>query len=78
MCKFHDFSTTQILREITLGGSRSAKSAILAHSEALNSDFCEFLHFLKAEIYHLTKFIALKWQMMAVLQLLQSQKLVSY
>ena len=66
MWKFDYFSVNQILREINLGGSRSAKSAILAHSEALNFDFYEFLHFLKAEIYHLTKFIALKWQMMAV------------
>ena len=59
--KFHDFSTTRILREINLGGSRYAKAAIFAHSEALNFDFHELLHFLKAEIYHLTKFIALKW-----------------
>ena len=47
--KFHDFSITQILREINFGDSRSAKSAILTHLEALNFDFYEFLHFLKAE-----------------------------
>ena len=29
--KFHDFSVTQILREIKFGDSRSAKSAILTH-----------------------------------------------
>ena len=29
--KFHDFYITQILREINFWGSRSAKSAILAH-----------------------------------------------
>ena len=34
---------------------RSAKSAILTHSEALNFDFYEFLHFLKAEIYQIDK-----------------------
>ena len=38
MWKFHDFSITQILREIKFGDSRSAKSAILTHLEALNFD----------------------------------------
>ena len=37
--KFHDFSITQILREINYGDSRSAKSFILTHSEALNFEF---------------------------------------
>ena len=41
--KFNDFSITQILREINLGESRSAKSAILTHLEALNFDEYEFL-----------------------------------
>ena len=46
--KFHNFSITQILREINLWDSRSAKSAILTHLEAVNFDFFnEFLHFLK-------------------------------
>ena len=36
--KFHDFSVTQILREINLEDSRSAKFAILTHLEALNFD----------------------------------------
>ena len=49
-------SLDKILREINFGDSRSAKSAILTHLEALNFDFCEFLHFLKAEIYKSTKF----------------------
>ena len=43
-------TVTQILREINIGDSRSEKSAILTNLEALNFDFCEFLHFLKAEI----------------------------
>ena len=34
--KFHDFSITQILREINFEDSRSAKTAILTHLEALN------------------------------------------
>ena len=53
--KFLDFSITEILREIKFGDSRSAKSAILTHSDALNYDFYEFLHFLKAEIYQTNK-----------------------
>ena len=50
MEKWQDFSVTQILREINFGDSRSAKSAILNNSQALNFDFNEFLHFLKEEI----------------------------
>ena len=53
--KFQNFSITQILREIIFRDSRSAKFAILTHSEALNFDFYEFLHFLKAEIYQINK-----------------------
>ena len=37
--KFHDFSITQILRKINFGNSRSAKSAILPHLEAVDFDF---------------------------------------
>ena len=53
--KFHYFSITQNLREIKLGNSRSSKSAIFPHLEALNFDFNAFLHFLKAEILHQIK-----------------------
>ena len=35
--KFHDFSVTQILREINFGESRSAETAIFAIFAALNS-----------------------------------------
>ena len=55
MWKFHDFSIIKILREINFEDSRSAQLAILPHLEALNFDFCEFLHFLKAEIYQMNK-----------------------
>ena len=34
--KFHDFTIIQILREINLWDSKSAKSVILTHLEALN------------------------------------------
>ena len=50
MEKFQDFSITWILRAINYEDSKSAKSAILTQLEALNLDFYEFLHFLKAEI----------------------------
>ena len=43
--KFHDFSISQILHEINLRHSKSAKAAILTHLEALNIDFHEFLYF---------------------------------
>ena len=56
MWKFHDFSVTQILREINFEVFRSAKSAISTYLEALNYEFHEFLHFLKAEIYQINKF----------------------
>ena len=48
--KFQNFSITQILREINYGDSRGVKSAFLTHSETLNFDFHELLHFLDAEI----------------------------
>ena len=51
--KCHDFSITQISREINFRDSRSAKSAILTYFEAPNFDFYEFLHILKAEIYQI-------------------------
>ena len=59
MWKFHDFSIIQILREIKIGDSRNAKSAIFTHLEPLSFDFFfflyAFLHFLKAEIYQINK-----------------------
>ena len=53
--RFHDFSITQISREINFEDSQSAKSAILTRFETLNFDFDGFLHFLKAEIYKIDK-----------------------
>ena len=49
MQKFHDFSITQIIREINFGDSRSAKYVIFTHFVARNSDFYEFLQVLKAD-----------------------------
>ena len=64
--RWFDEKYFKILREINFRDSRSANQAILTHSEALNSDFYVFLHFLKA----------LKSQHMAVLELLDSPKLI--
>ena len=75
MWKNHDFSITYILCEINFGDSRSAKSAILTHLEALNFDFCEFLHFLKAEIYQNNR--PPKTAKTAIFALLESPKLIS-
>ena len=55
MWEFHDFHIPQILSEINYGNSRSVKSAILTHLEAMNFDFYEFLHIFKAEIDQINK-----------------------
>ena len=39
MQKFHDFPTTQILRETKVGRSGTSKIAILTQLEVLNFDF---------------------------------------
>ena len=49
-----------ILREIHFGDSRSSKTAILTHFEALNLDFHELLHFLKADIFQINKIQSLE------------------
>ena len=75
--KFQDFRITEIFREINFEDSRSAKSAILTHLESLNFYFCEFLHFLKAEIQPNPNFRAPEMAKMAFLELLDSPKLIS-
>ena len=72
--KFHDFSIIKILREINFEDSRSAQLAILPHLEALNFDFCEFLHFLKAEIKPNPNFRAPEIAKMTFFELLHSPK----
>ena len=74
MWKFHDFSITQILREINFGDFRRAKSAIITLLEALNFSFYEFLRFLKAAIDQINKIQGPKNGKTAVLELLESQK----
>ena len=58
MWKYDVFSITQILREINFVDSRIVKSAILTHLQALNFDYQEFLHFLKAEVYQINKHLS--------------------
>ena len=76
MWKFHDFSITLILREINFGDSRSAKSTILTHLEALNFDFHAFSH-LNAEIDQIKKSRAPEIAKIAVLELLHFPNLIS-
>ena len=66
--KFHDFSITQILREIKFEDSRSGKSAILTNLGALNLVFVNFCTFFFAD-YQMAK--------TAVFSLLKSTKLIS-
>ena len=75
--KFHNFSITQNLREINFWDSRSAKSVILTHLEALNFDFNKFLYFLKAENYQIKQVKSPKMAKTAFLELLDSPKLIS-
>ena len=49
--------------------SRSAKSAILSDLEALNLDFYEFLHLLKAEIDLINKIINIAKKMKRLSQI---------
>ena len=56
--KLQTFSVTQILCKIQVDKSRDSKAAILALLEALNFDFHQFLHFLKAEIYLMNEILS--------------------
>ena len=57
---------TQILREINLWDSRSAKSAILTHLMALNCNSYEFMQFQRLKITKLIIFITPKMAKTAV------------
>ena len=75
--KFHNFSVAQNLWEIDFGDSRSAKSTILTHLEALNCDFMNYCIFWRLRFTKLTIFRAPKIAKTPVLQILDSQKLLS-
>ena len=75
--KLQNFSVTLILREIKVGESRASKIAILTNWEALNFTFCDFLHFLNIEVYQINKIQSPKIIQIAVIELLDSPKLIS-
>ena len=75
--KFEDFSATRIFREIKFKNFRGQKLPFSTHLEALNSDFYEFLHSMKAAIYQNQKFKAPKNAKKAFFVLSDPPKLVS-
>ena len=77
MWKLLYFSVTQILREVSFRDSRNAKYAILIHLETLNFDLYEFVHLSKAEIFQSNKIQRLENGKTAVLEFLESHKLIS-
>ena len=78
MWKFQDFSITHILCENKVRESRVSKSAILINCEALNFEFYEFLHFLRAQIDQINKFQSPKKVKKKVFSdILDSPKLIS-
>ena len=77
MWQFHDFSITQILREINFWDSRREKAAVSTYLEALNFNSYEFLPFLKTEIYQINKNLEpQKYAKTTVLELLDSPKMI--
>ena len=72
--KFHDFSITQILREINYGEYRSPKNGSYCFFGALNFVFGSFSAFKKCKKSQKSKFRASKWVKMADLALLESPK----
>ena len=76
MWKFRNFAIFQILREINFGDSRSAKSAIWTHLEALKFAFYEFFHFLNVEINRINKIQSPTNDKKADLELLDSPTLI--
>jgi len=73
--KFHNFSLTQIIREINFWDSRNAKSDILTYLQVLI--FMNFCIFWRLEFTKSTKIRAPEIAKTAVLLLLDSPKLIS-
>ena len=67
MWKFHDFSVTQILREIKFGEIRSYENAV---SSILMTEFCYFIRFQPSKSAEIHKnqnsepLNVLKWQIL--------------
>ena len=77
MWKYHEFSTTQILREIKVEESGASKIIILTHFEPQNFDFYDFLHLVKSEIDQKSKFRVSKLTKKDFLEIQGSEKLIS-
>ena len=74
MWKFHNFSPTQILREINFGDSQSAKPGNFTNLEDLNFFVMNFYNFVRLKFTKLTISRALKMAKKAVLELLDHPK----
>ena len=74
--EFQDFFITLIFREVNVEESRSAKSSILTHLEALNCDFYEFVHFNEDDIYKRIILKAPKIAKTAIFAILDSPKMI--
>ena len=78
MWKLQNFMITQILREITFGDCRSAKSAILTHFKRLwILIFMKFCSFWRLKFTKVTNFRAPKMAKAAFLDLQNSPKVIS-
>ena len=75
--EFSEFFVTHISGEIYFDIYRSSKTALFGFLEALNFDFYEFWHFLKAEMYPIQKLSAPRIAKMAFFEHLHSPKLIS-
>ena len=79
MWKFHDFSVTQILREINFAESRRSKTDVLAILEDFQNDhFDKFQPSENAKIHKKSQFRTSKCVEMTYFALLESQKLISH
>ena len=55
LCENFKVFLAQNLREIDLGDSKSEKCTVFTHLEALDFDFVNFWHILKADIFQSNK-----------------------
>ena len=72
----HDFSATQILREISFGESSRTKNGVFAIFGALNFFDCVNFNLQKVQKF-ISKFRTSKYVKMAFFELLESLKLIS-
>ena len=80
MWKLQNFSVIQIIREIKIGQSTVSKVAIFRHLQALNFDFLWNLAFFEGSNSpneQNSDSEPIKWQKVAISELLNSQKMIS-